>query len=281
MDNRTIARRLMEYADHLDADEANIYRPRAYRRAAETVLGLDQPIANIVRERGRQGLETLPGIGTHLAYTIDGLVRTGEFHTLNPDGGTVSAERLFASLPGVGPRLARQIHEQLGIDTLEQLEVAAHEGRLSGLHVGPKRLRGIIDSLAGRLGCRLPEPIGVEPPVADLLAVDAAYRDQAARDRLPTIAPRRFNPDNEPWLPLLVLDRGGWRFRALFSNTALAHRLQRKRDWVVVYFDNNDVAGQRTVVTENRGELSALRVVRGREGECREHYRSRQPVQTG
>ncbi len=188
-------------------------------------------------------------------------------------GGHVDPERIFSSLPGVGPHLARQIHEQLGITTLEDLETAAHDGRLSSLGVGPKRLRGIIDTLAGRLSRqRLPEPIRGEPDVAELLAVDDEYRLQAELNALPTLAPRRFNPAHEPWLPLLQTRRGGWSYRALFSNTALAHRLGQTRDWVVVYFSDGNLSGQRTVVTETRGDLKGRRVVRGREPECRKYY---------
>src|SRR5205823_14174042 len=105
--------------------------------------------------------------------------------------------------PGVGRRLARQLHDELDIATLEGLEMAAHDGRLARLGVGPKRLRGIIDSLAGRLGrARRPEPVGREPDVADILAVDAEYRRRAQQHQLPTLSPRRFNPDNRPWLPV-------------------------------------------------------------------------------
>ncbi len=282
MENRAIAQKLLEYADYLDAHEGNVYRPRAYRRAAETVLRLNQPVAHILAAQGRQGLEALPGIGVHLSYTIDSLVRTGEFRTLNSEDGPLDPERMFASLPGVGRQLARRIHDQLGVETLEQLEQAAHDGLLARLNVGPKRLRGIIDALAGRFSRRRrPEASGAEPPIADLLTVDAEYRRQAEAEVLPTLAPRRFNPHGEPWLPLLSMEHKGWRYRALYSNTALAHRLNRSRDWVVVYFRSGNGSGQRTVVTESRGELSGRRVVRGREEECREHYVAMMPAETG
>ncbi len=174
------------------------------------------------------------------------------------------------------------LHERLGVSTLEQLERAAHDGRLAQAGVGPKRLRGLIDALAGRLArSRLPEPIRGEPPVDELLTVDAEYRRQSDLDALPTLAPRRFNADNEPWLPLYITDRGGWRFRALFSNTALAHRLQRTRDWVVISFHDGFTSGQRTVVTETIGDLRGRRVVRGRERECRAYYASREPALVG
>ena len=147
--------------------------------------------------------------------------------------------------------------------------MAAHDGRLAQLGVGPKRLRGIGDSLAGRLGrTRLPEPIVGEPSVEELLRVDEDYRHQAEQHLLPLVAPRRFNADHKPWLPVFQTDRHGWHYRALFSNTALAHRLGRTQDWVLIYFNDGLVAGQRTVVTETRGPRRGQRVVRGREEEC-------------
>jgi putative hydrolase len=112
-----------------------------------------------------------------------------------------------------------------------------------------------------------------EPPVAMLLDVDREYRAGAEVGTLPTIAPRRFNPSGEAWLPVLHATRNGWHFTALFSNTAQAHQLNRTRDWVVLYFyDDEHVEGQHTVVTETHGPLAGRRVVRGREAQCRAHY---------
>jgi hypothetical protein len=111
----------------------------------------------------------------------------------------------------------------------------------------------------------------VRPSVADLLGVDREYRRKARARLLKTIAPRRFNPDHESWLPVLHTSRGGHDFTALFSNTARAHRLGRAHDWVVIYYDEPG-GGQATVVTEYSGPLRGRRVVRGREGECLPHY---------
>src|SRR6185437_11084615 len=191
MDNATIARKLNDYAIYLEGEDTNVYRVRAYRRAAATVLSQERSLAEVVNEEGRAGLEELPGIGSSLAYTIEGLVRTGEFRTLRPDAGHVDPERLLTSLPGIGRQLAHTLHEELGITTLEEMERDAHDGRLTRAGVGPKRLRGLIDALAGRLRrSRLPEPIQGEPSVAALLAIDEEYRRQAGGDTLLMLTPR-------------------------------------------------------------------------------------------
>jgi hypothetical protein len=137
--------------------------------------------------------------------------------------------------------------------------------------------------MLGRSGLRVRGAGAPEPPVALLLDVDRQYRRAAAAGRLPRIAPRRFNPSGEAWLPILHTEREAWQLTALFSNTARAHELGATRDWVVVYFHTDTRGeGQRTVVTEARGVLAGRRIVRGREDECRAHYqvarRSTEPV---
>ena len=116
-----------------------------------------------------------------------------------------------------------------------------------------------------------------EPPVSLLLKMDSQYRDKSDTGELPMIAPRRFNPGGEAWLPIMHTSRGEWHITALYSNTARAHQLNRTKDWVVIYFyDKEHHEGQHTVVTETRGPLVGKRIVRGREGECL-HYYSKQP----
>ena len=113
------------------------------------------------------------------------------------------------------------------------------------------------------------------PAVATLLEVDREYRSKAAAGQLQKIAPRRFNPEHEAWLPVLHTRREGWHFTALYSNTERAHDLHRTHNWVVVFFeDEAGERGQATVVSEYRGDLKGERVVRGREPECGVHYRA-------
>ena len=115
----------------------------------------------------------------------------------------------------------------------------------------------------------------MDPDVGLLLEVDREYREKATSGVLQKIAPRRYNPEHEAWLPVLHTRFGPWRFTALYSNTERAHDLHCTHDWVVLLFDDDERDhGQATVVTEYRGDLKGRRVVRGREPECARHYRA-------
>jgi DNA polymerase (family X) len=269
--NEEVARRLEEVASLLEAQGADGFRVRAYRLGASEVRALPRPVAGIVVAQGREGLVALPHIGRGLARMIEELVRRGRLAMLDRLRGEVSPEDLFTTLPGVGDVLARRLHDELGVETLEDLELAAHDGRVARVRgVGKRRAEALREVLAGRLGRRRsggPAPHEERPPVALLLAVDRMYRDAAARGELRTIAPRRFNPTKEAWLPILHVERSGWDFTALFSNTAQAHRLGKTHDWVVLYWTRDGHEGQSTVVTQATGRKAGQRVVRGREEE--------------
>jgi DNA polymerase/3'-5' exonuclease PolX len=75
MDNRTLAARLAHRAHDLERERASLFRVRAYRRAAETILGLDIPVEELIEQGGRKKLAGLPGIGRSLSRTIENLVR--------------------------------------------------------------------------------------------------------------------------------------------------------------------------------------------------------------
>jgi putative hydrolase len=188
---------------------------------------------------------------------------------------------LFEQIPGIGPRSAHRIIETLHIDTLEALELAAHNGRLKQVPgFSTKKIELVQSWLAHVLGFRRlrfePQQKIAEPPVGLLLKIDEQYRKKAGADELPTIAPKRFNPSGEAWLPIMHTTKQGWHFTALYSNTARAHQLDRVQDWVVIFFyDDRHHEGQHTVVTETRGAATGRRVVRGRENECSDYYSSR------
>jgi hypothetical protein len=272
-ENRAIAAKLDEYASLLEQQQANPFRVKAYERAAQVIAGLDRPVGEILTGEGQEGLTSLPGIGIAIAGAVAQLARTGHWPQLERLRGTLEPEALFRTLPGVGPRLARGLAEDMELDTLEALESAASDGSLDEAKGwGRKRVAMVRAATAERLGrVRLkargePSP---RPDVELILDVDREYRQKAAVGTLRRIAPRRFNPAHEAWLPILHTERGPWSFTALFSNTAQAHELVRTGDWVVIYHHTEAAPeGQCTVVSETHGPMAGRRVVRGREAEC-------------
>jgi len=263
----------------LEKQGANRFRIQAYRRAAQILEGLERPVSDIIAQSSIQGLESLPGIGVSLSRSIHTLVLTGRLPMLDRVRGELDSIALLVSIPGIGSTLATRLHDDLHVHTLEQLEMAAHDGRLADIEgVGPKKLQGIIESLAARLG-RVRKPPAVEgghkvedASVEELLDVDREYRESAQAGRLTTIAPRRFNPKKEAWLPILHTQRGPRHYTALFSNSPLAHQLKKTRDWVILYYDDDHKEHQCTVVTGRTVPFIGKRIVRGREADCAAYY---------
>jgi hypothetical protein len=221
---------------------------------------------------------TVPGVGSGIASALAEMVTTGHLAQLDRLRGIVEPERLFQTIPGIGPKLARKICDRLQIETLEALEVAAHDGGLEEVDgIGARRAQMIRAALTERLGrprIRHPGSEGQRPSVALLLDVDREYRERAKAGTLRKIAPKRFNSSGEAWLPVLHTSREEWEFTALFSNTLLAHEFGRTEDWVIIYYRSDGLPEARcTVVTEFRGILAGQRVVRGREEECGELLR--------
>lgn len=280
--NEEIAGRLEEAAGLLRDQGADRFRVGAYRRAASTIRLLREPVDELFRQRGLEGLEQLPHVGKSIARAIRELLTHGRLPMLDRLRGEADPIALLSTVPGIGHVLADRLHDELGLETLADLEAAAHDGRLETLAgFGAKRLAGIRDTLAQRLGrIRLPARPENPPGVSELLDVDREYREKAAAGQLQRIAPRRFNPSGEPWLPVLHTKRGTRRYTALFSNTARAHRAGKTHDWVVLYGDDGAGESRHTVITAAFGPLRERRVVAGREEECAAVYEPKRPAST-
>jgi hypothetical protein len=289
--NDQIAEVLERISDLLEVQGGSTFRVRAYRKAARTVRETEDPLVIIVDHEGIEGLEKLPNIGKSISSVILEFIYNGRVSFLERLEGQVSPEDLFTTVPGIGEVLASKIHHELKIDTLEELELAANDGRLQDLGgFGERRVRGIRNTLAAMLsrsgrrrarrGLRWLEmhdkDIEVnQPSVGLILKIDDQYRDKAARGELKTITPRRFNPEKKAWLPVLHSDEDGRLFTAMYSNSARAHELGKTKVWVIIYYERDGDENQCTVVTERSGILNGWRVIRGRESECLSYYREK------
>jgi len=276
--NQAIASMLLEVAGLLETQSANPFRIAAYRHAAAIVSGLPQPAGMIFGEEGLEGFTRLRGIGESLSASIEEIVRTGRLALLERLRGEVQRDDSLLTMPGIGPQLAQRIREQIRVESLEDLETAAYDGRLRRIPgMGAKRVRAIRDTLAGRFGRRptvrrLPENEPQEVSVAELLDIDREYRDRVRKQGLPSIAPRRYNPTGAAWLPVLHTQRGERHYTALYSNSLAAHKVGTIHDWVVIYRDDKGGSGVWTAITSRYGTLRGKRVIRGREAECARYY---------
>lgn len=276
-ENQQIAGSLEEVSRILAEQGANRFRVQAYVHAADALRAIAEPVSRVLEREGLDGLEKIPGVGDTIAHVIRDVVLHGRSTMLDRLRGESDPIALLSSVPGIGKNTAWKLHEELGIETLQELEAAAHDGRLASLSgFGPKKLAGIRDTLALRLGrLRKPPPPpspSNEPTIAELLDVDRQYRDDARAGKIKLIAPKRFNPAAEAWLPVLHTTRGARHYTALFSNTARAHELGKTNDWVVLFYDGDKTERQCTVITSTFGPLQGHRIVRGREAECEAFY---------
>lgn len=277
--NLEVGDKLREIATLLQAQHANPFRSRAYLNAATTLDNLPGDIAELVQDKGIKGLIDLPAIGPGIARSIYEYIATGRMTRLENLEGASDPVGLFQTIPTVGRVLAQRIHDTLHVDTLESLENASRNGQLNKVEgLGEKRKQAIAAWLLKQLGehrqhIRQARHSGSNPDIATLLKIDVDYRNKAATGKLPLITPKRFNPQNMAWLPILHCSHNHWHFTALYSTSERAHDLNRVYDWVVIYFyDDHHQEGQHTVVSETHGRLSGKRVVRGRESECAEFY---------
>ncbi|HEX5397216.1 MAG TPA: DNA polymerase/3'-5' exonuclease PolX [Candidatus Limnocylindria bacterium] len=131
MSNAELARIFGEIADMLEILGEVVYKAVAYRRVADAVERYPDDVAALFR-RGTP--PKLPGAGTALTAKLAELAETGrlEYHqrlrTQVPNGLLD-----MLRIPGVGPRTVKQLHGELGIDSVEALRAAAEQGALRSL----------------------------------------------------------------------------------------------------------------------------------------------------
>ncbi len=117
--NQQLATIFRSMADLLSAQRANPYRVRAYRRAADALLAIDEDVTALVE---RQGLEEIDGIGADLAKKIEEFLETGTIRAYEELKTPLPSEvKSWASLPGLSESLVAYLYFRLGIRTLDDL----------------------------------------------------------------------------------------------------------------------------------------------------------------
>ena len=149
MNNVTIAGVFDQIGDLLEFQGANPFRFRAYRNAARTIRDLPEPAAAILDDPDRK-LTEIDGIGDDLADKIATLVRTGDLPMRQELAAQVPASVLaLLRVPGLGPKKAAVLFNELKISTLDELRAACEANRVQALKgFGAKTEQTILAGLA-------------------------------------------------------------------------------------------------------------------------------------
>jgi DNA polymerase (family X) len=184
--NAQIAAAFDELADLYELDEASQYRVIAYRTAAKTVRESAVSVMALTRE-GR--VTELPGIGKTLEEKLRALDETGVIPATEKLRAKYPTGLIAVMhLPNFGPKRARRLYDELGVDSLEALRAAAEGGRIRGLRGFGKKvednlLRVLAEGADGRPAPRilLSRALGIgEQVLAALQGHPAAHRVELA-----------------------------------------------------------------------------------------------------
>lgn len=146
MDKESVADILEEIGLLLELKGENPFKSRAYANAARIVLGLDTSLEELIRE---DRLKSVKGIGSGIREKIQILVQTGGLPYYEKLKESIPSGLLaMLEIPGMGPKKVKEVHDRLGIKSLEELEEACRRNRLASLpRMGAKTqekiLRGI------------------------------------------------------------------------------------------------------------------------------------------
>ncbi|MFW5868815.1 MAG: DNA polymerase/3'-5' exonuclease PolX [Armatimonadota bacterium] len=147
MTNEQVAARLEQIADLLKVEDENIFRIRSYERAAEAIRGLGEELHEI--RASEEGLQSIAGVGEGIATIIEEFLDIGESAYLTelrekyPEGFLE-----LLKIPGLGPKRAALIHNELGVGTVDDLEEACVREQVREVDgMGEKSERKLLEAI--------------------------------------------------------------------------------------------------------------------------------------
>jgi DNA polymerase (family 10) len=184
MRNDEIAGLLVEFADRLEATGVE-YKPSAYRRAAENVREYPGAIEGLAAD-GPDAVAEIDRVGDAIAAKIVEYVETGEIEELAELRAELPADiETLTRVEGVGPKTVGTLYEELGVETLADLEAAAEAGEIQEVHgFGPTTEENIAENVAFAREAADRTRLGDARPVAESLL--AHLRAHEAVDRAET-----------------------------------------------------------------------------------------------
>jgi len=168
MDKEQVAEILVNIATLLELKGENPFKSRAYLNAARALEGINEPLDKVIAE---ERLGEVKGIGESIQKKICEMVATGklvyyeELKAATPPGLVLMLE-----IPGVGPKKSKALHDELGIETIEQLEQACKDGKVAKLKgFGEKTQVNIVNGINRRRTYASRHLVSEALPLADSL----------------------------------------------------------------------------------------------------------------
>jgi DNA polymerase (family 10) len=146
MQNEKVVAMLEETADLMEIAGENPFKARAYRRAADAIAALKEPIEELVKAKR---LNQIEGIGESIARDITEFLQKGTTTRLEQLRQKYPPQlRQLLEIQGVGPRTVAMLYERLGITSVDELEAAAKAGKLTKLPgMGEQKVRNILEGI--------------------------------------------------------------------------------------------------------------------------------------
>jgi DNA polymerase (family 10) len=181
--NAEVIEQLELLADILELEGQESFRVLAYRRAAQRVRESGGSIAQLALEGKAKELQ---GIGKTIEEKIVQIVEQGEIEALAKRRKTIPPDVVaFMRLPGLGPKTARRIWQELGVSTLAELKTAAETQQLRTLTgLGPKVEENVLAALKEQAKPKAAARPLLGNGLPAVLAVVGALRDHPAADQV-------------------------------------------------------------------------------------------------
>lgn len=148
MKNQEIAKILYDMADRFSMDGV-AFKPYAYRKAADVLVSEKEDIESVYQRGGLKELESMPGIGKHIALKIEEYIKTGKIKQYELLKRQIPADiEELTKVEGVGPMTARTLYEKLNVKNIKDLKRAAEEHKIAPLFgFGDKKEQAILEGI--------------------------------------------------------------------------------------------------------------------------------------
>jgi DNA polymerase (family X) len=168
MDREQVVEILGNIAVLLELKGENPFKARAYHNAVRALESVSEPLDKLIAE-GR--LEEIKGIGESIQKKVVEMVSTGklayyeELKAATPPGLVAMLE-----IPGLGPKKIKVLHDELGVESVEQLEAACQADKVAGLKgFGEKTQANILEGINRRRAYASRHLISDALPIADAM----------------------------------------------------------------------------------------------------------------